>query len=326
MLYCVDVGTIWAMRFVLLDLAKENAPIIVAVLALVAAIWQGIYNREHNRLSVSPLLTTKENVDIKGNIMNTEFKLINCGAGPAIIKNVVVRFEGEKIAENSHIELLDFMIKNLQGCKDVKIGFIGFNSVIKAGDEQNLWAFKHDVTKRDTYFIDKVNVLVEYQSVYKNEIIAFNSKEDARLTGKTPSTAQIMAQIHADCFTIPRPWNKQEFADMLPNPNVFYIIRENGFVIGQRVIGGQVELLSLAVIPKQQNAGHGRALLNDFIAEVKSKDGQSIFLEVAENNASALHLYEKAGFKKTGTRTSYYEVPNAPNIDAITMRLDIQTP
>ncbi len=85
----------------------------------------------------------------------------------------------------------------------------------------------------------------------------------------------------------------------------------------------QTELLTLAVIPEQQGKGFGRELLNNFIAEVKNKDGQNIVLEVAENNTPALHMYKVAGFYEIGNRPAYYTAPNAPAIDAILMRFDI---
>ena len=135
--------------------------------------------------------------------------------------------------------------------------------------------------------------------------------------------AQTLAHIHAACFTIPRPWTAQEFHDLLENPTVFHILHGFGFAIGQHLDKTQTELLTLAIIPYEQGKGHGHDLLNDFITEVKKQGRKSIFLEVAENNVPALHLYKKAGFKKVGLRPAYYEVPNAPNIDAILMRMDI---
>ena len=155
--------------------------------------------------------------------------------------------------------------------------------------------------------------------------------------------AQTLAHIHASCFTVPRPWTEQEFHDLLENPTVFHIKHEHGFAIGQhlnkqhleegRLDGSyldgnhpniqQTELLTLAVTPEHQGKGCGRALLDLFIKRARSLSVQHIFLEVAENNQSALGLYITAGFYKIGFRTDYYQVPNAPNINAVLMRLDI---
>ena len=159
---------------------------------------------------------------------------------------------------------------------------------------------------------------------------------------KTQHRAKL-AHIHAACFTIPRPWTAQEFHDLLEKPTVFCIEKEYGFAIGQhldmqhlaegRLDGSyldgnhpniqQTELLTLAIIPEQQGKGYGRDLLNLFIKRARSLSVQHIFLEVAENNKSALGLYIMAGFYKIGFRTDYYKVPDAPPINAVLMRLDI---
>ena len=137
------------------------------------------------------------------------------------------------------------------------------------------------------------------------------------------STAQTLAHIHAACFTIPRPWTADEFATLLQNPTVFHIKDEHGFAIGQRLDDTQTELLTLAVIPEQQGKGFGRELLNNFIADVKNKDGKNIVLEVAKTNTPALHMYKVAGFYEIGNRPAYYTAPNTPAIDAVLMRFDI---
>ncbi len=148
----------------------------------------------------------------------------------------------------------------------------------------------------------------------------------ATLIISTPSplpVAKEFARIHAACFTIPRPWTVEEFVILLKKRKVFYITHEHGFVLGQFLDGQQIELLTFAIIPEQQGKGIGHGLLDGFIEDVIARNGKSILLEVAENNATALYLYRKFGFKEVSVRPAYYEVPNTPNIDAITMRLDI---
>ncbi len=135
--------------------------------------------------------------------------------------------------------------------------------------------------------------------------------------------AKEFARIHAACFTSPRPWTVEEFFILLKKMGVFYITHEHGFALGQILDVQQIELLTFAVIPEQHGKGIGRGLLNGFIEDVTARNGKTILLEVAKNNAPALHLYKEFGFKEVSVRPAYYEVPNTPNIDAITMRLDI---
>ena len=95
--------------------------------------------------------------------------------------------------------------------------------------------------------------------------------------------AQTLAHIHAACFTIPRPWTAQEFHDFLENPTVFHIKHEHGFVIGATAGRHANRTAYPSRHPRTNRArAFGRELLNNFITEVKNKDGQNIVLEVAK--------------------------------------------
>ncbi len=139
--------------------------------------------------------------------------------------------------------------------------------------------------------------------------------------------AKNLAHIHAACFTVPRPWTEKEFEDLLKYPHPLIITHPHRFIMGRWADSEQIELITLGVEPAHQNKGYGRELLKEFIAEVTNKGGKIIFLDVAENNAKALHLYKEFGFTKIGMRPAYYDVPdspNAPKIDGVVMRLDIK--
>ena len=58
------------------------AAIVIALSALVLSIWQGILTRNHNRISVRPLVTISGAVNENG----SGWKLGNAGLGPAIVK------------------------------------------------------------------------------------------------------------------------------------------------------------------------------------------------------------------------------------------------
>ncbi len=131
-----------------------------------------------------------------------------------------------------------------------------------------------------------------------------------------------MAEIHRACFTVPRPWSANEIADLLASPLCFAITAPNGFAIG-RVIAGEAELLTLAVAPAAQSQGIGAKLMNDFLAEVALRHGESVFLEVAETNQSALRLYARAGFVQMGKRAAYYRAPDVAAINALILARNI---
>lgn len=135
-------------------------------------------------------------------------------------------------------------------------------------------------------------------------------------------TPETCADIHKACFTTPRPWTAAEFTDFLSSPNCFFCTEENGFALG-RIAGPEAELLTLAVVPDAQGKGIGRRLLVDFEDQARSLGAEELFLEVSTTNAAAVHLYETAGYEKSGLRKNYYESPNGPRISAALYRKSV---
>jgi ribosomal-protein-alanine N-acetyltransferase len=58
------------------------------------------------------------------------------------------------------------------------------------------------------------------------------------------------------------------------------------------------------------------------IVQALARQAETLFLEVAADNAAALGLYEGLGFEMAGRRKGYYDRGAAsPRIDALVMRL-----
>ena len=83
-----------------------------------------------------------------------------------------------------------------------------------------------------------------------------------------------------------------------------------GFLVARQTALGEREILNLAVDPSQRRRGIARALLE---AELTREKNQW-FLEVRASNQRALELYQRAGFRVTGRRESYYSNPAEPGI------------
>ena len=131
-----------------------------------------------------------------------------------------------------------------------------------------------------------------------------------------------LAKLHAFCFTTPRPWRADEFADLLKSRGTFLISHTNGFALG-RIAGPEAELLTIAVHPEAQNAGHGARLVDDFLCNATTLGAKDIFLEVAENNPSAIALYLKLGFKQVAKRKEYFKQINGPALTALIFKYSI---
>ena len=143
-----------------------------------------------------------------------------------------------------------------------------------------------------------------------------------------------LAALHARAMRIPYPWGKADFEELLQGEGVFLTVSPPltgedrvsqtadakalcGFALG-RVALDEVELLTLAVDPKHQGRGLGRATLAAFEADAKTRGAVRAFLEVAEPNAAARGLYASNGWQEMGRRRSYYRDGEA-RVDAILM-------
>ncbi|GIU18285.1 MULTISPECIES: ribosomal protein S18-alanine N-acetyltransferase [unclassified Shewanella] len=94
-----------------------------------------------------------------------------------------------------------------------------------------------------------------------------------------------------------------------------------GFAILHQIFE-DATLMDICVDPSYQGKGHGKALLNAVIAEVKAKGAEILLLEVRQSGAPARALYEALGFMETGVRKGYYKTETGSE-DAILMQLSL---
>jgi ribosomal-protein-alanine N-acetyltransferase len=136
------------------------------------------------------------------------------------------------------------------------------------------------------------------------------------------SDAGVLAEIHASAFD--RPWSAAEIAALLDSPGTLALQSSGdrkGFVM-VRALAGEAEILTLAVAPEGRRQGQARALMQAAIVQALARQAETLFLEVAADNAAALGLYEGLGFEMAGRRKGYYDRGGAsPRIDALVMRL-----
>lgn len=132
-------------------------------------------------------------------------------------------------------------------------------------------------------------------------------------------TPESMAALHARAMTVPRPWTATEIRGLLDTAGVFAVGDDAGFALG-RVVLDEAELLTIAVDPERRRQGLGRRWLAAFEAEARSRGAALSHLEVAAGNATALGLYESAGYERAGRRKGYYAAPDGTRDDAILLR------
>lgn len=111
-----------------------------------------------------------------------------------------------------------------------------------------------------------------------------------------------ICEIRKECFE--DFWSEQDFSEMLSNHLYFGFVEENGFILCRK-ISNEIEIITFAVLHQARRNGIGRRLLDTVINQCN--DGDTIFLEVAENNIAALNLYRSCGFLQIAIRKNYYQ-------------------
>jgi [ribosomal protein S18]-alanine N-acetyltransferase len=145
-----------------------------------------------------------------------------------------------------------------------------------------------------------------------------------------PEDATAMAPIHAASFA--EAWTVAVLtrllrADAARAFGAFagYQRSPLGFVLAFAA-ADEAEILTIAVAENHRRAGIGARLLR-MLEEHLAEDGiERLFLEVAADNTAAYGLYRRRGFVETGRRKAYYQRPNAPAADALTLALTLAPP
>jgi ribosomal-protein-alanine N-acetyltransferase len=126
------------------------------------------------------------------------------------------------------------------------------------------------------------------------------------LDGQNPSAAHWSLNQYQALFVTTSEQNSERWAWIAEDHG--QLPRILGFLVAQRV-DAEWELENIVVAETARRRGVGTRLLNELVTKARAEQGSRIFLEVRESNQRARALYQKAGFKETGLRKSYYSKP-----------------
>jgi len=121
----------------------------------------------------------------------------------------------------------------------------------------------------------------------------------------TARDARSMAEIHAVSFE--RGWDALEMSRHISKDICLGLGDPlSCFIICARA-ADQADILTIATHPDARRQGLGATLLNATLTHLAQTNISTIFLDVAEDNHSAIALYKKAGFQAIGRRPAYYK-------------------
>ena len=123
-----------------------------------------------------------------------------------------------------------------------------------------------------------------------------------------PWQANDLAELHAACFVGHDAWSANFILQQLKNPAVVGLATHDGKKILSfglfQIVDEVADVLTLATLPKHRRRGHAKAILTTMVGLLPP--GGKLWLEVADNNATAMGLYKNIGFHETTTRPNYY--------------------
>jgi len=127
--------------------------------------------------------------------------------------------------------------------------------------------------------------------------------------------ADLDGVIAIEQLSFNNPTTREWYQNELLRPDVCYVFvlrtpdaAVAGFCAFWKVVD-QIHINNLAIHPEQRLRGLGRFLLARVLQEAAALGAPHATLEVRRSNEPARRLYEGAGFKLVGVRTSYYTNP-----------------
>ncbi|MZQ96417.1 MAG: ribosomal protein S18-alanine N-acetyltransferase [Acidaminobacter sp.] len=118
-----------------------------------------------------------------------------------------------------------------------------------------------------------------------------------------------VAELEVLCFKTPWPRSAIE-EELVSNPRAHYFVYEVGGQIvgycGFWLILDEGHITNLAIDPVERSKGYAQDMIAQFVKKAEALGAASLTLEVRSGNASAIHVYEKAGFVSMGVRKGYY--------------------
>ena len=125
------------------------------------------------------------------------------------------------------------------------------------------------------------------------------------------SDIEALAEIESETFSV--PWSKKAFEELLEHSYCFYLVAlADGQPVGccgYTISCGEACIDKVVVAKKHRNQGIAGQMLKELIAAGEDALVEAFTLEVRVSNTTAIHLYEKFGFRSEGIRPHFYEKP-----------------
>jgi hypothetical protein len=159
---------------------------IVSICALVVSVTQTRIMREQQYAQVWPNLTygiwsANTFVDSTAEF---EFHLNNKGVGPAIIKDIKIKYKNDIFEDDERQKFFQKLIGDTLNFIPHGFGSVQKNKVMLAGEDHTMWTFKRSKTSKEVLeglwnagSNQDIDVVICYQNIYGQKWIVHNSTE-----------------------------------------------------------------------------------------------------------------------------------------------------
>ena len=113
-----------------------------------------------------------------------------------------------------------------------------------------------------------------------------------------------LEQLERTCFS--RPWSRKMLAFLVAEDAA---TGEAVGYAGLLVAADEGYITNVAVFPPYRRRGVAGKLLDVFLRFARANHLAFLTLEVRPSNAAAIALYTRFGFRETGRRRNYYDLP-----------------
>ncbi len=142
---------------------------------------------------------------------------------------------------------------------------------------------------------------------------------------RTMGMADLDDVLENEELSYSHPWSRGIFVDCIKSDYICRTFTLHERIIGHGILSVAIEeshLLNVCIKPACQGKGYGRILVERMLDCARSRNVDSIFLEVRMSNPVAYKLYESLGFNDVGLRKGYYPAVNGRE-DAIVMAKEL---
>lgn len=166
---------------------KSHGAAILAASAIVLAFWEGMENRNHNRLSVLPKLDTSESYDTHASKRTYSLAVYSSGLGPAVINSTYSFYDGKQVFPIQNRNMWQTIREELNSKKLlVEQSYnVSKGEFLPAGSSRKVLTvsvpLKSEAENNFQSAIDNIGVIICYCSVYGDNCSDFH-------IGKTPSS------------------------------------------------------------------------------------------------------------------------------------------